>query len=216
MPGALGIAPDSMRLLQRLVTSPSSDPSAFEDAVREGDSFSHAITHAIIDLIDSITSEGPLLLSVDDIPSLDRMSLRLFGYLLSSSRRRRLCVVVTSRDASAIDRIPANHLATIDLLGVDASAVTRLVEAFAERVAVEVDAEMAKWLRETSAVKFHSSSRVSSRTIPVRESDSRSRHHCSPCCDSAWIPSQIVQLPRFRRVRSSGNLRHPIPSLMLL
>ena len=151
MPGALGVSPDSMSLLQRLVTSPSTDASAFANAVRESDSFSHAITHAIIDLIDSITSEGSLLMSVDDIPSLDRMSLRLFGYLLSGSRRRRLCVLVTSRDAGAIASIPANHLTTIDLHGVDAHAVARLVETFAERAAVEVDAEMAQWLQDTSA-----------------------------------------------------------------
>jgi hypothetical protein len=150
MPGALGISPDSMSLLQRLVRSPSGDPTAFGDAVKDSDSFSHAITHAIVDLIDAVTGESPLVLAIEDVSSLDVMSLRLFGYLLSGSRRRRLFLLVTSREPVAWSVISADHLATMVLGGVDTASIARFVVAFAERHAVTVDAEMAQWLRDAS------------------------------------------------------------------
>jgi hypothetical protein len=150
MPGALGISPESMGLLQRLVRSPSSDAATFDNVIQDSDSFSHAITHAIIDLIDAIVCEKPLLITIDDIPSVDEMSLRLLGYLLSGSRRRRLCVVVTRRSPKAVAGISAKSLTTIELHGVDPIAIAKFVETVAERDAVEVDAEMANWLQDVS------------------------------------------------------------------
>jgi DNA-binding SARP family transcriptional activator len=151
MPGALGISPDSMSLLQRMVSRPSSESPAFADAIRDGDSFSHAITHAIIDLVDAITNETPLILAFDDIPALDQASLRLLGFLASGSKRRRLCILVTGRDLLALSPIPAAQLTTIELYGVARTAAARFVVAYAERESLDLDPDMAEWVQDASA-----------------------------------------------------------------
>ena len=150
LPGALGISPDSMSTLRRLVTSPSSDVTSFANAARESDAFSHAMAHAIVDLVDAITGETPLLLTLEDIFSLDKMSLQLLAVLLSGSRSRRLCVLVTARNTAPLANIPPANLTTIELRGVDPAAVSHLIESFARRELLSLDAEMARWLQDTS------------------------------------------------------------------
>ena len=150
LPGALGISPDSMSLLRRLVTSPSSDVASFANAARESDGFSLAMARAIVDLVDAITAETPLLLVLEDIPSLDKMSLQLLARLLSGSRSRRLCVFVTTRHAGPLSDVPSANLTTVELRGVDPVAVSRLIDSIAQRESLSLDAEMSRWLQDTS------------------------------------------------------------------
>jgi len=149
-PGALGVSPGSMRLLNRLVTSQPVDATSFSDAVRDSDSLCHAITHSIIDLVDAIAAECMLVLVIEDIASLDRMSLQLLGYLLQGRRPRRLLLVVTMRDAHAVPDALSDQLISFELRGVDESATASLVATLAARDNVAIDAAMSSWLQEAS------------------------------------------------------------------
>ena len=150
LPGALGVSPESMRLLDRLVTSHPVDSKSFADAVRDSDSLCHTITHSIIDLIDAITAELTLVLVVEDIPSLDSMSLHLLGHLVSSRKRRRLLLLVTMRGTRTILNSFGEGLTALELQTVPPSAIASLVTMLAARDSIVLDEPMSQWLLESS------------------------------------------------------------------
>jgi DNA-binding SARP family transcriptional activator len=95
LPGAIGIAPDSLDALRRLTTRTVSEPNPRPAAV-DADSVSHRITHALDDLISAITLETHLTLIVDDAHWCDPVSLRGFAALATGNRP--LLLLLTSRE----------------------------------------------------------------------------------------------------------------------
>lgn len=150
MRGALGTSPESLKLLKRLTRTPSSDPAELSHFLTEGESSSEIITRAIVDLVDAITSEGLLVLSVDDLQFLDSMSSRGLTRLVARERGRRLLIVCTSRD-EGVSVLPSDsRVSTLELHGIDRLASTRIVESFVEREGIEVDPELSGWVQDAA------------------------------------------------------------------
>jgi len=114
MPGSLGCAPDSMKYLRRLtehdprVTTLSPDSSDAELLFAN-------VCRSLFDLFDAVSSEGPLLVVMEDAHWLDRMSWELLGDLTAWVATRQVLVLVTSRTeegerrfADAEHRVPVS------------------------------------------------------------------------------------------------------------
>jgi hypothetical protein len=92
LPGALGCSPDSMAALSRLMK-----PDAAKADAMSSEAIAVAIAQALADLVDSIASESPLLIFLDDGQWADEGSRQTLATLAASRRSRRLTIVVTSR-----------------------------------------------------------------------------------------------------------------------
>jgi DNA-binding SARP family transcriptional activator len=151
LPGALGASPDSLRRLEWLTAHRAEGVDTFAESVEASESMLHALTHAIIDLIDAISTECTLLLFVEDLHSRDEASRRILGYLLSAHKRRRLLVLTTSRLLSVVHSFPAEAVTPIALGALEDAAMVRLIEAHCETAGCIVDEAMSEWLRTACA-----------------------------------------------------------------
>ncbi len=94
LPGAAGSAPELVRHLEEIAGPPTQNGfTCCETAARE---------RAVIDLIDAICDEQPLLLVIENAQWMDTTSRRLVHRLASDSARRALAVVLTSH----VDTLP--------------------------------------------------------------------------------------------------------------
>ena len=93
--GSLGCSPHSLALLRTLITHAVADSAA--PPVPEHDGAAQ-LTRAIIDLIDAILVETPLLLIVEDVHWLDAVSWETIAHLAKVATTRRLLGIVTSRE----------------------------------------------------------------------------------------------------------------------
>jgi hypothetical protein len=130
LPGALGCSPESMAALRRLT---GHDQASLAEkagiATLDAESVFYGITRAIGDLVDAISSERTLILVVEDTHWLDPLSVRVISDLTASRYERRLCVLLTTRDASTSGgQTPhADHLSAIRLDGISLDAAISLI-----------------------------------------------------------------------------------------
>jgi DNA-binding SARP family transcriptional activator len=103
LPGALGCAPESMQALRRITGSPSAGLSDNRDKL-ELDTIAFAVTAAICDMCESIATEAPLALIIDDAHALDQFSINVLSALLSSRQRARILLLLGTREPRSILR----------------------------------------------------------------------------------------------------------------
>jgi DNA-binding SARP family transcriptional activator len=151
MPGALGASPDSLRKLEWLTADRANGSDTFADSLRDSELTLHALAHALIDLIDAISEECTLVLLVEDLHARDDVSRRILGYLLSTQRKRRLLIVVTTRTPSAVDSFPTEAVTRIPLRALENDAMERMIGAFCESSGCIVDEPMSEWFRSACA-----------------------------------------------------------------
>jgi len=113
LPGALGAAPESLKALSRLTKYEPDRIATIESSA----DISAAIARAIIDLIDAVAAEAPLVLLIEDVQWLDPESLRTLAGLVSPRRSRRLLVLLTSRESDS-GRLFARHAQRLSTLPV--------------------------------------------------------------------------------------------------
>ncbi len=98
LPGSLGCSPISREYLTRLIQferTPTDDPAA---ATPTEAAFTNArIGHAILDLIDSVCDEAPLLIVVENADWTDTISAEVLRKLVDRSERRALQLILTAR-----------------------------------------------------------------------------------------------------------------------
>jgi DNA-binding SARP family transcriptional activator len=101
LPGALGCSPESMDTLTRLtrLDSTTARPGSADSSVEPAEAVAWRITRAIVDLIDAVTAEAPLILVIDDAQWLDELSYRTMSSLLAKAGSRGVMFVMTSRNA---------------------------------------------------------------------------------------------------------------------
>ena len=115
MPGALGCAPASLKAIERLTERRSVESMSFEEAIRDSEALCDSIAHALVDVIEAIASEQPLVLTIEDIRWADGMSTRVIVSLLSRRRARRVFVLLTSREADAVNVI-SRYTETVSMI----------------------------------------------------------------------------------------------------
>ncbi len=128
MRGAIGCSPESLQLLRRL-TERQPDPTPTEMKPEELHVVSAALIKGIRDLIDSIASEVPLGLFVDDAQWLDPLSQQTLVDLGSVRARARLLLVLTTRNHRVIAESfrNAEQLRVVSLKRLDPRSVMALV-----------------------------------------------------------------------------------------
>ncbi len=152
MPGSLGCAPDALRLLDRLTKNVSDEQSGSLHALGDSEALSYSIAQAIVDLIDSISGEQPIVLAIEDAHWLDRASFRVLVFLASRRKPCRVLIVLTTRQREGVEIVfqEALSLTSIEVSPLDADAASRMIRALSETGGVEVDHEMHAWLIDTA------------------------------------------------------------------
>ena len=93
--GALGCSPESLSCLQRLA---GREPSRAEGLGLEGATNQlPAIKRALLDILDALTAESPVVVLLDDINWLDRFSRALLEDIALWASDHRLLLILTSR-----------------------------------------------------------------------------------------------------------------------
>ncbi|HEU4630613.1 MAG TPA: AAA family ATPase, partial [Gemmatimonadaceae bacterium] len=110
LPGALGIAPESVEHLRRLTAH---DPEVLEPsaATREAELLFAGVRRAIFDLVDAVASEAPLVLVCEDVHWLDAQSWRVLRELAATLPGRPVLLVLSSRLPHATAEPPARNVA---------------------------------------------------------------------------------------------------------
>ena len=96
LPGSLGCAPESMMYLRRVVAHDPKVTTLSPDSANAELLFSH-VCHSLFDLMDAVSSEGSLMLIMEDVHWLDRMSWQLLSDVATWVATRQVLVLLTSR-----------------------------------------------------------------------------------------------------------------------
>ena len=130
-PGGLGVEPAAMRQLKRL-TAPA-PTTAVDSTDADPQQLFNAVVGAIVDLVDSVAEEQPVVLLVDDAQYMDPASSLVSIELVSTRVRRRCMIAFTSRTKSAAwEELPqGDGLSWIRLRPLDRKSARRLCAALA-------------------------------------------------------------------------------------
>jgi hypothetical protein len=147
LPGALGVSPDSMQALRRLTHS---SPSSAADPITDNtpDAISHAIDHALRDLLSAISAETHLTIVIDDAHWADPVSLRLL-FDLAENEDTRLLLIIATRDCSlANEHAGGTAFATIPLRALERDCVMDLSRRCLHGSSAEQDRELQLWMAQ--------------------------------------------------------------------
>src|SRR5688572_16492222 len=102
MPGAIGCAPAALECLRAISSPvPISEPSLSLDT--DGEARFAMVRWSILDVLDAILSEGPLVIHVDDAHQLDAQSQAILQDALRTHANRPLLLLFTMRQPEASD-----------------------------------------------------------------------------------------------------------------
>ncbi len=96
--GSVGCSPESMKYLKRLIAHDPNDTSFSPDS-RESELLFSNIRRSVFDLLDAIAAEGKLIVVIEDIHWLDRMSWEIMRDIPGWVATRPVVVLLTSRVA---------------------------------------------------------------------------------------------------------------------
>jgi DNA-binding SARP family transcriptional activator len=98
LPGSLGCSPMAREYLTRLTQFDRTQPGDAPAGTPTEAAFTNArVSHAILDLIDSVCEEAPLLIVVENVEWTDAISAGVLRELVDRSERRALQVILTAR-----------------------------------------------------------------------------------------------------------------------
>jgi DNA-binding SARP family transcriptional activator len=147
LPGAAGCSPESLPHLRRLQGAPAlasdADRADIDAFPPEG-----ATRRAIIDLVDSVSSERPLLICVDDADQLDDSSRELLASLPDISPSLPVLVVVAG---NRISRLPQRRDRTTRLGPLTRDDTRALARLMWDRVSHSSSLETLEWCIDAAA-----------------------------------------------------------------
>ena len=145
MRGAIGCSPETLRYLDR-ITLLREDADAPSGPAGEADFVYARVQRALVDLIDAISYETPLLVVIEDVPRLDKVSINLLADLVAWAESKRILFAFTSREARP-NWLSSTTTSVLEVqLGplADEHAV-KVVSATAERLGARLTAEDLDW-----------------------------------------------------------------------
>ncbi len=171
MPGALGCAPENLRMLKRWMprafVTPEPEPeivetsAVIEPAISELDAPSVAppyqvvssLRRALIDLMAAVSDEKPLLLVVDDTHWIDETSWEVLADFIEHADSTRAFVVLTSREpharATRPGRVP-NALRVRPLHPLSAESSLALARAISDDLSAPLTDALGDWFVKAS------------------------------------------------------------------
>ena len=132
--GSVGCSPESMKYLKRLIAHDPNDTSFSPDS-RESELLFSNIRRSVFDLLDAIAAEGKLIVIIEDIHWLDRMSWEIMRDIPAWVSTRPVVVLLTSRVASVAshfsdgEQMPPTMLHVLPLLEEPSHELVRSVTA---------------------------------------------------------------------------------------
>lgn len=150
LPGALGVSPESLRFLRRLTEIDPNDAS-LTDSFRDPRWIAHRIRQALLDLLDAVSAEHPLLLVLEDVHWLDAASWATVTAILDWMTGHRLLLVLTSRGPHPTGATPARCLEQLIVHAVpalDDAAALALGRAIAADHGGPIDERALQWCVE--------------------------------------------------------------------
>jgi DNA-binding SARP family transcriptional activator len=145
--GALGCSPESMKYLKRLIAHDPSSTTLSPDS-QDAEFLFSSIRRAVLDLLDAIAGEGPVIVAIDDAHWLDAMSWELLRDLVPWLATRRALVLLTSRSVEVAQRLDAAGPPTplvLSLRPLPESAGRELVESVVAGTERAGDAGFVDW-----------------------------------------------------------------------
>jgi predicted ATPase/DNA-binding SARP family transcriptional activator len=94
--GAIGASPESIALIRQLLQHDDSEETMAE-RVREGPAFPARLGAAILDLVNAVGDEGPIILLLDDLHWIDAHSLRALARITESMVGRPVFFLLSTR-----------------------------------------------------------------------------------------------------------------------
>jgi hypothetical protein len=152
LPGALGCAPSSLRVLRSLNNAPTLPPEHTPTRA-ETERSSADISTAIHDLFDAVAAEQALLLLVDDAHWLDDPSKELICSLVSTASSQRTLMVLTSRQSNLLvgDHAGAARVTHLRVAPLSRESAEAVLGDLATDLQGSIDAELSQWLLKTAA-----------------------------------------------------------------
>jgi DNA-binding SARP family transcriptional activator len=205
LPGALGCSPDSLSQL-RLLTQHDVQTGAAAQRSQEAEAVQERLRVAAADLLESVVSEGPLVLLIDDLHWCDDASARLLQHLISRSARIPVMWTLTARQEGKYDSLrdamsdlEVETLRVAPLAQESASALFGVVSDRAGGTRSDVPAEL------TSAVTGGNPLFVLELARHVRETGG-----------AASLPKSLRALIRDRAARLSTTAQHVLHTCAVL
>ena len=96
MPGSIGCSQETLLSLRRL-TEFDARGAEFRPAAAESHAVHRALRNAVLDLLDAVTDELPLVLVFDDIQWIDQTSADVLIEMVEFAKRKRLLLLLSSR-----------------------------------------------------------------------------------------------------------------------
>ncbi len=133
MPGAIGCAPEALECLRAMSSPvPIREPALSLDA--DGESRFAMVRWSILDVLDAVLSEGPLVIHVDDAHQLDAQSAAILQDALRTHAARPLLLLFTMRQPEPADAERFARLMSVstthELLPLTDESCDRLVHRF--------------------------------------------------------------------------------------
>ncbi|HKO13900.1 MAG TPA: AAA family ATPase [Acidobacteriaceae bacterium] len=129
-PGALACTPSSHRLIRLFTESDGNQERMLVDPSSPASTFA-AFVSAIADLLAAVTSQVPLMITIDDAQWLDPTSFKALSALVANSSLRKLVIVLASRERllTPSDATPSYQLRAVRLGALEREASVLLLRA---------------------------------------------------------------------------------------
>jgi DNA-binding SARP family transcriptional activator/tetratricopeptide (TPR) repeat protein len=144
MRGAIGSSPQTLEYLNTLVTH------RFSDAARsyhESDEpLQTQLDVALIDLLDAVTDETPIIICIEDIHWIDEQSASVIERLCSRFAQQRLLLLQTSRLGESSQPFPESDEGTVRLVPLSSESACEFVEEIVRRRGIEISRSELSWI----------------------------------------------------------------------
>jgi DNA-binding SARP family transcriptional activator/tetratricopeptide (TPR) repeat protein len=204
LPGALGCSPDSLAQL-RLLTEHQVRADGGTQRSQEAEAVQERLRIAAADLLESIVSEGPLVLSIDDLHWCDDASSHLLQFLVSRTAGIPVMWALTARPEgrydSVRDRLSELHVDTLRVMPLTPDSANTLFDVLSTRDGARSDVSS----ELTSAVTGGNPLFVLELARHVRETGR-----------AASLPKSLRGLIRDRAARLSPTAQHVLHTCAIL
>jgi DNA-binding SARP family transcriptional activator len=151
LPGALGCSPQSIAALRRLTNGEGSEVAS-DGLSSSSEIVATSISSAIADLVDAVGTETTLVLLIDDAQWTDELSRQALASLVAAKRRRRLLVILTSRDRSIVQYFArrSERLLAVSMPPLSQAVAAEVLDRMLDQHATAPDSELWNWIAEAS------------------------------------------------------------------